>query len=97
MTQHAHDFLVVATGLLIFCGIAGLMLTRPASVAHEWPAPLWVQAVASVPLNEWVTVEYSKPRASIYELWCERRASESPIFAALAREMNLGLALGVAA
>lgn len=36
-------------------------------------------------------------RACVYESWCQRRSSESPIFARLAAEMGLGLALGVAA
>lgn len=36
-------------------------------------------------------------RATTFDAWCKRRTSESPIFAALAAEMGLGLALGVAA
>lgn len=36
-------------------------------------------------------------RRDVHEAWMRRRAAETPWFAQLAREMGLGIALGVAA
>jgi len=93
----AQTFRVGAVLVLAFCGIAGWMLagTVEGSVP-EHPAPT-VRLVTSSTEAERNGGQRPQPKASVHELWCQRRAAESPIFAQLAREMGLGLALGVAA
>lgn len=98
-------------GVLIaaFLGVCWLMLTGGTGQTEvEWPAPAVVRMERVIPAAEWVipeacVLDMSRPvreavrRHVIHKQWCDRRAAEAPWFAELAREMGLGLALGVAA
>lgn len=100
-----NDMGVLVIGTIVWLALSVAILTGgTGSVSsrgrHRAGVPWWVlvelPAVAALVDSLQESIE-ERRRAEIYRTYTTRRASEAPLFARLAAEMGLSLALGVAA